>query len=137
MNAGDVNVPKPASGLEPERENVWYPYGLQDKENSSGLKNPTELICRQFVVLWEMISPVGHILYVLIALCYIVKQLIERTLLTIFRYGCSDISRHDLQRLCFQVTEDLFAWKANLPSNLEINLDDDTTPILPHLLILQ
>lgn len=54
-----------------------------------------------------------------------------------FRYGCSDISRHDLQRLTFQVTEDLFAWKANLPSNLEINLDDDTTAILPQLLILQ
>lgn len=26
-----------------------------------------ELICRQFVVLWEMISPVGHILYVAFA----------------------------------------------------------------------
>lgn len=68
MNAGDVNVPKPASSLEPERENVWYPYGLQDKEHTTGLKNPTELICRQFVVLWEMISPVGHILYVLSSL---------------------------------------------------------------------
>ncbi|KAJ6123124.1 hypothetical protein N7512_005589 [Penicillium capsulatum] len=68
---------------------------------------------QQFVVLWDMISPVGHILY-----------------------GCSDISRHDLQRLCFQVTEDLFAWKANLPSTLEIDLDDDMTPRLPHLLVL-
>ncbi|KAJ6095733.1 hypothetical protein N7486_006479 [Penicillium sp. IBT 16267x] len=113
MNAGDVSVPKPASGLGPEKETVWKPYGLQDKEMDSSLKDPTELICRQFVVLWEMISPVGHILY-----------------------GCSDISRHDLQRLCFQVTEDLFAWKANLPSNLEIDLDDNTAPILPHLLVL-
>lgn len=61
----------------------------------------------------------------------------EWTCLTRLRYGCSDISRHDLQRLCYQVTEDLFAWKANLPSVLEIDLDDDTTPKLPHLLILQ
>ncbi|KAJ5525558.1 hypothetical protein N7494_012208 [Penicillium frequentans] len=113
MNAGDVSVPKPASGLGPEKETIWKPYGLQDKEIDCSLKDPTELICRQFVVLWEMISPVGHILY-----------------------GCSDISRHDLQRLCFQVTEDLFAWKANLPSNLEIDLNDNTTPILPHLLVL-
>lgn len=64
MNAGDVSVPKPASALGLEKEERWYPYGhqaplaiLQD-----GLKNPTELICRQFVVLWEMVSPVGHIL---------------------------------------------------------------------------
>lgn len=57
--------------------------------------------------------------------------------LTRLRYGCSDISRHDLQRLCYQVTEDLFAWKANLLSVLEVDLDDDTTPKLPHLLILQ
>jgi VanZ family protein len=57
--------------------------------------------------------------------------------LTPSRYGCSDISRHDLQRLCYNVTEDLFAWKENLPSNLEIDLDDETTPRLPHLLMLQ
>ncbi|KAJ5759283.1 hypothetical protein N7520_006439 [Penicillium odoratum] len=113
MNAGDVSVPKPASGLGPEKETVWKPYGLQERHIDNSLKDPTELIYRQFVILWEMVSPVGHILY-----------------------GCSDISRHDLQRLCFQVTEDLFAWKSNLPSNLEINLDDNTTPILPHLLVL-
>lgn len=34
------------------------------------------------------------------------------------------------------MTEDLFAWKANLPSNLEIDLDD-TVPRLPHLMMLQ
>ncbi|KAJ5928925.1 hypothetical protein N7466_007881 [Penicillium verhagenii] len=113
MNAGDVSVSKPASSLGPEKETVWKPYGLQDKDFDNLLKDPTELICRQFIVLWEMISPVGHILY-----------------------GCSDISRHDLQRLCFQVTEDLFAWKNNLPSNLEIDFDNDTTPVLPHLLVL-
>lgn len=63
MNAGDISVPKPASGIGPEKEGIWKPYGLQDKQFEGGLKNPTELICRQFVVLWEMISPVGHILY--------------------------------------------------------------------------
>ncbi|CAG8269424.1 unnamed protein product [Penicillium salamii] len=115
MNAGDVSVQKPASSLGPEKEENWHPYGHQASQAlfQNGLKNPTELICRQFVVLWEMISPVGHILY-----------------------GCSDISRHDLQRITYQVTEDLFAWKANLPLSLQINLDDDTTPILPHLMML-
>ncbi|KAK4860918.1 hypothetical protein LT330_004649 [Penicillium expansum] len=91
-NAGDIGVPKPGSALCPEKEENWHP---------------------QFVVLWEMISPVGHILY-----------------------GCSDISRHDLQRITYQVTEDLFAWKANIPSTLEIDLNDDTSPKLPHLMML-
>lgn len=57
--------------------------------------------------------------------------------LTLSSYGCSDISRHDLQRLCYRVTEDLFAWKASLPSALQIDLANDTVPILPHLLMLQ
>lgn len=91
-----------------------------------------ELICRQFVVLWEMITPVGHILYVNLALYSAQCNANDGT-----RYGCSDISRHDLQRICYQVTEDLFAWKANLPSTLQIDLDDDTSPILPHLMMLQ
>jgi hypothetical protein len=66
MNAGDISVPKPASALGPEKEENWHPYGHQTSQPllQHGLKNPTELICRQFVVLWEMISPVGHILYV-------------------------------------------------------------------------
>lgn len=56
---------------------------------------------------------------------------------TFDRYGCSDIARHDLQRLNYKVTEDLFAWKANLPSNLQVDPNNDTVPVLPHLLMLQ
>ncbi|CAI7601202.1 unnamed protein product [Penicillium manginii] len=116
MTAGDITVPKPASTIGADKDAIWHPYGLQKTPDlfGDGLRDTTELICRQFVVLWEMISPVGHILY-----------------------GCSDISRHDLQRITFQVTEDLFAWKRNLPSTLELDIDDDATPRLPHLLILQ
>ncbi|PYI11291.1 fungal-specific transcription factor [Aspergillus sclerotiicarbonarius CBS 121057] len=115
MNAGDITIPKPASDLGAQKEGMWYPYGLPMKPDAleNGLKNPNELISRQFAVLWEIISPVGHILY-----------------------GCSDIPRHDLQRLCHRVTDDLFAWKANLPSNLDIDLGNDNAPKLPHLLVL-
>ncbi|BCS27345.1 transcription factor domain-containing protein [Aspergillus puulaauensis] len=115
MNAGDITVPKPASGLTVGKEDTWRPYGLPtDQEGFGGaLKNPNELISRQFAVLWEIISPLGHVLY-----------------------GCSDIPRHELQRFCHRVTDDLFAWKASLPSCLDIDLANDTTPILPHLLML-
>ncbi|KAL4761567.1 transcription factor domain-containing protein [Aspergillus foveolatus] len=115
MNAGDITVPKPASSLTVGKEGTWRPYGLPaNQEAFSGeLKNPNELISRQFAVLWEIISPLGHVLY-----------------------GCSDIPRHELQRFCHRVTDDLFAWKANLPSILDIDLADDTTPRLPHLIML-
>lgn len=52
-------------------------------------------------------------------------------------YGCATIPRHELQKLNYKVTQDLFAWKANLPSNLQVDLDNDTEPVLPHLLMLQ
>ncbi|KAE8353708.1 fungal-specific transcription factor [Aspergillus coremiiformis] len=115
MNAGDITVLNPASDLGAEKEGIWYPYGLPTKSDAMkhGIRNPNELISRQFAVLWEIISPAGPILY-----------------------GCSDIPRHDLQRLCHRVTDDLFAWKASLPSILDINLENDTTPQLPHLLML-
>jgi hypothetical protein len=67
MNAGDITVPKPAFAIGGEREGTWHPYGLQNSSEAlqrEGLKNPLELICRQFVVLWEMVSPAGHILCV-------------------------------------------------------------------------
>jgi hypothetical protein len=65
VNAGDVSVPKPASDLNRAKEETWYPYGFintQTSYPSRRLKDPRELISRQFAVLWEMISPLGHIL---------------------------------------------------------------------------
>lgn len=65
MNAGDISVPKPASDLQRAKEETWYPYGMGDSRpgaQNMGLKNPSELISRQFALLWEMISPLGHIL---------------------------------------------------------------------------
>jgi hypothetical protein len=37
----------------------------------------------------------------------------------------------------YKVTEDLFAWKEGLPSLLQVDLDNDSVPVLPHLLVLQ
>ncbi|KAL6231709.1 hypothetical protein BDW75DRAFT_233379 [Aspergillus navahoensis] len=65
MNAGDITVPKPASGLTVGKEGTWRPYDLPSNQEavSGALKNPNELISRQFAVLWEIISPLGHVLY--------------------------------------------------------------------------
>jgi hypothetical protein len=67
MSAGDISVSKPASHLGQAREGMWYPYGLgeaQPSESSLRLNNPNQLISRQFANLWEMITPMGHILSV-------------------------------------------------------------------------
>ena len=134
MNAGDISVPRPAALIDAEKERIWHPYGLQNRSQlvDKGLTDPAEMICRQFVVLWDMVSSVGHILYVWLTVCNRLKNASHT-----HRYGCSEISRHELQRIRFQVTEDLFAWKASLPSALEVDLNDDTIPKLPHLLLLQ
>ncbi|KUL90896.1 hypothetical protein ZTR_00961 [Talaromyces verruculosus] len=115
MNAGDVTVSKPASAPN-SKEGTWHAYGMGEllpRALEHGLRDPGDLITQQFVNLWEMIAPVGHILY-----------------------GCSDIASHDLQRMNYKVTEDLFAWKRSLAPSLQIDLEHDTGPVLPHLLML-
>jgi hypothetical protein len=65
MNAGDISVAKPASDLNHTRRETWYGYGMGESLPGSlenGLHDPSELITQQFVNLWEMITPVGHIL---------------------------------------------------------------------------
>lgn len=37
----------------------------------------------------------------------------------------------------YKVTEDLFAWKRSLDPSLQVDLERDTGPVLPHLLMLQ
>ena len=63
MNAGDITVQKPAE-YAGGKEGIWRPYGLntQCELLNLGLRDPAELISRQFAVLWEIISPVSHIL---------------------------------------------------------------------------
>lgn len=53
------------------------------------------------------------------------------------RYGTSSISKEKLQVLNAKIVEELHKWKATLPPNLRINLDDFTSPYLPHVLVLQ
>lgn len=135
MSAGDISVSKPASHFGQAREGIWYPYGLGETQPTFRLHNPNQLISRQFANLWEMITPMGHILSVCLHPSTSKIELVY--VLIVRRYGCADIPRHDLQRMNYKVTEDLFAWKENLPSLLQVDLDNDSVPVLPHLLMLQ
>jgi hypothetical protein len=53
------------------------------------------------------------------------------------RYGTSSISKETLQELNAKIVAKLRKWKSTLPPVLQINLDDVTSPYLPHVLILQ
>lgn len=64
MNAGDISVSKPGSDLDTE-EQTWYAYGMGESQPPSvehGLRDAAGLVTQQFVKLWEMIAPVGHVL---------------------------------------------------------------------------
>lgn len=53
------------------------------------------------------------------------------------RYGTSSISKEKLQVLNANIVAKLREWKATLPPILRIDLEDSTSPYLPHVLILQ
>lgn len=53
------------------------------------------------------------------------------------RYGTSNISKVVLQQLNEKVVTKLLNWKAGLPSSLQIDLDDQTAPYTPQVLLLQ
>lgn len=41
-----------------------------------------------------------------------------------------------LQELNAKTVIDLLDWEQNLPASLRVNLDDTTTPYLPHVLLM-
>ncbi|KAJ9303113.1 transcriptional regulator family: Fungal Specific TF [Paecilomyces variotii] len=111
----DVTVGKPhdqGNKLGPSR---WIPYGLQDTTTGvSGFLDCTEAVSRQLISLCELMAPCGYILY-----------------------GTSSISKAVLQELNAKIVAELRRWKAKLPPFLQIDLDDCTSPYLPHVLLLQ
>lgn len=52
-------------------------------------------------------------------------------------YGTAGIPRSKLQSLNERIVTKLLGWKAQLPSSLQIDLNDHTSQYLPHVLLLQ
>ncbi|KAJ6002758.1 hypothetical protein N7451_005305 [Penicillium sp. IBT 35674x] len=110
----DVTVRKPEAQVGQSGQYRWAPYEMQGSENSTaGLLDCTEAVSQQMVSLCELMAPCGYILY-----------------------GTSRISKQVLQDLNANIVAELRRWKSNLPPFLQINLDDYTTPYLPHVLLL-
>jgi hypothetical protein len=52
------------------------------------------------------------------------------------RYSGAGIPSDLLQELNTKTLFDLYEWKENLPAYLQVDLQDTTTPYLPHVLLL-
>ncbi|KAJ6023459.1 uncharacterized protein N7446_013821 [Penicillium canescens] len=106
----DVTIGKPRQCTGPRGQCRWTPYEPSSVSHDSGLLDSKDAISQQLVSLCELMAPCG--------------------------YGTSSISKEILQELNAKIVAELRKWKATLPLNLQINLDDYTSPYLPHVLLL-
>ncbi|KAJ5726130.1 uncharacterized protein N7483_007487 [Penicillium malachiteum] len=109
----DVTVGKPHDRLTKPNQYRWAPYESSNcGDEASGLHDCVEAVSQQLVSLCELMGPCGYLLY-----------------------GTSRISKSTLQEPNAKIVAELGGWKARLPLFLQINLDDHTSPYLPHYAI--
>ncbi|KAJ5380245.1 fungal-specific transcription factor domain-containing protein [Penicillium cataractarum] len=116
INMEDVTVDKPGRDSNWDQAQRWTPYGLPYPVSplpDPSIVNPVTALSQSRILLCEIMTPLGHVLY-----------------------GSSKISKHDLQSLNAKTTKKLLQWKANLPTPLQVDLDNSTIPYLPHVLLL-
>ncbi|PWY65416.1 hypothetical protein BO83DRAFT_367912 [Aspergillus eucalypticola CBS 122712] len=108
-----VTVGKPRQD-EAYVDNCGLPSGEPSSaSHGSALIEGKDAISQQLVSLCELMSPCGYILY-----------------------GTSAISKEILQKLNAKIVAELLKWKASLPPMLHMDLDDDNSHYLPHVLLL-
>ncbi|KAJ5170248.1 transcriptional regulator family: Fungal Specific TF [Penicillium coprophilum] len=113
-NMEDVTVKKPNNDVDHREPCKWTPYASPIPfDDNSELLDCMGAVSQQEVTLCELMAPCGY-----------------------FLYGTSGIPRALLQQLNENNVAKLLNWKAQLPSYLQINLNDHTSPYLPHVLLL-
>ncbi|CAI7621765.1 unnamed protein product [Penicillium glandicola] len=110
----DVTVNKPSNDVDYREPSKWTPYASPIPfDNTSGLFDYVGAVSQHEISLCELMAPCGYYLY-----------------------GTSRIPRAALQQLNENNVARLLNWKAQLPSFLQINLNNHTSPYLPHVLLL-
>ncbi|KAK7415148.1 hypothetical protein QQX98_006092 [Neonectria punicea] len=114
INMEDVTVAKPSGDTRQESAGQWIPYVTpRSFEEHTPLPDYTNELHRQRVLLGEIMAPLGYALY-----------------------GSLRIPPSSLQEMNVVTVEALLNWQANLPSVLQIDLDDRETQYLPHVILL-
>ncbi|KAL3476069.1 fungal-specific transcription factor domain-containing protein [Aspergillus californicus] len=113
-NMEDVTVGKPNCNASKRMSGKWAPYVLPTPLYAeSGVPDCMGAVCEEQVNLCEIMASCGYVLY-----------------------GTSSISKAVLQQLNEKIVTSLLSWKARLPPVLRINLGDQITPYIPHILLL-
>ncbi|BCS20232.1 uncharacterized protein APUU_20664S [Aspergillus puulaauensis] len=113
-NMEDVTVGKPTKNTHRRGSDRWAPYVSPGSVYAGrGAPDCMESVCEEQINLCEIMAPCGD-----------------------FLYGTSNISKVVLQQLNEKVVAKLLNWKAGLPSSLQIDLDDQTAPYTPQVLLL-
>jgi hypothetical protein len=132
----DVTVKKPSAKASHLESHKWTPYAspipFADEWKSGDC---VEAVSQQEVLLCEIMAPCGYFLWVLWDCLRVRTSHINKKLSV--SYGTSGISGSKLQPLNAKIVAKLLNWKVQLPPSLELNLNDHTSPYLPHVLLLQ
>ncbi|KIV99416.1 uncharacterized protein PV09_08954 [Verruconis gallopava] len=114
INMDDVSCGKPYQTCTRKAVTGWSPYtGNGPVPGISFADDLVDEVARQRVALCEIMGPRGQNLY-----------------------GGDGITPHRLQELNMKTVTALFEWRNNLPDSLKVNLDNELTPYVPHLLLL-
>ncbi|KAK1716026.1 fungal-specific transcription factor domain-containing protein [Colletotrichum acutatum] len=115
ISMDDITVQKPTADSSDGRVEQWLPYvsSLSNGNSSVPLQDHAEAVSLHRIELCEIMAPLGHTLY-----------------------GNSRIPRDILQASNEKIVSILFAWKENLPGNLQVDLEDSEGTFLPHVILL-
>ncbi|KAL2840797.1 hypothetical protein BJY01DRAFT_257277 [Aspergillus pseudoustus] len=112
-NMEDVTV-KPNSMADRHQHGKWAPYiSLDSMYPGSGVPDCINAVREGQITLCEIMAPCGYVLY-----------------------GTSSISKVVLQQLNEKTVAKLLTWKAGLSPLLQIDLDDQTSPYTPQVMLL-
>ena len=108
--------------------------GSSAKDAGEEPSDHVELISYQWVLLCECMDALSNKLYAPLE-CF--PRVFGSVNNGLSRYGCSTVSQPDLVRVAEESLKSVQSWKQSLPSNLSIDLADESVCYLPHLYILQ
>ncbi|KAL5592362.1 hypothetical protein FOBRF1_013388 [Fusarium oxysporum] len=114
MHTEDITVAKPKAGAYPGNSSQWFSYGIPHSIHAGArLSDSLGQLHQEQVSMAGIMAPVANVLY-----------------------GDFKIPCGVMQEVNANTVATLLAWKDNLPPSLVVDLDDQQTKYLPHVLLL-
>ncbi|KAI1488824.1 fungal-specific transcription factor domain-containing protein [Biscogniauxia mediterranea] len=114
INTADVTVAKLGTGPNGDSIGQWIPYvSPKSFKECSPLLDPTDELSRKRALLWDIIVPLGDSLY-----------------------GRHTVAPETARGIYERTVQNLINWKDSLGASLQVDLDDQDKPYLPHVLLL-